>query len=56
VNCTGTSAELEQNIWDEIAAVQIETRVYIMGIYVPQYKHAYTCMEEIILVVLFLNI
>jgi hypothetical protein len=56
VNCTRTNAELEQNIWDEISAVLIEIMWYIMGTSVPQYKDAYTCMEEVVLVILFLKI
>jgi len=56
VNCTRTNAELEQNIWDKISAVLIEIMWYILGTSIPQYKNAYACMEEVVLVVLFLKI
>ena len=56
VNCTRTNAELEQNIWEETAAVLIEIVWYVMRIWVPQYKNAYTYMEKVALLVLFLKI
>jgi len=56
MNCTRTDAELEQNIWEEISVVPIEIMWYIMGSSVPRYKNAFTCMEEVVLVVLFLKI
>jgi hypothetical protein len=55
VNCTRTNAELEQNIWEEISVVLTEIIWYIMGTSVPRYKNAFTCMEEV-LVVLFIKI